>query len=196
MTTYDSDIALDALLAQADDAVLTAVEDGLDLAAGNRALHAAVPTAYRRGARTADWMAAIERFQRQGPDDPAGVDNALLHELLSVLGEAGRAARTLRGRMEASPDGVQLQYVSNRLSALANGARRRMANGPAALRALEEIRRSVARILSSLEDIDGEAHGLAAHFVLFDDLLVQAHALVVRLFADHGERPFLPVPAR
>jgi hypothetical protein len=50
MTHFDSDAELDALLRSADEAVLTAVEDGLDLDVGRAVLFAQV-TVRERGDR-------------------------------------------------------------------------------------------------------------------------------------------------
>ncbi|MFE7116800.1 hypothetical protein ACFU99_15430 [Streptomyces sp. NPDC057654] len=44
MPHFDSDAALDALLAEADNAVLTAVDERLDLDAGRAALFTSVTT--------------------------------------------------------------------------------------------------------------------------------------------------------
>ncbi|MFI0820767.1 hypothetical protein ACH4TX_32180 [Streptomyces sp. NPDC021098] len=55
MTHFDSDAALDALLQTADDAVLTAVNDGLDLDAGRAALFTLVTTPERGDRQPPSW---------------------------------------------------------------------------------------------------------------------------------------------
>lgn len=201
MTTYDSDTALDALLGRADEAVLAAVEDGLDLAAGRGAMRAAARPTNWRPAQAADWTAAIGLIRYGGVGAPAPcAENALLRELLGVLDEAERAARKLHSSLDSAAYGEMLLVVALRLQSLADTARLREADGPPTLRTLDQSRRIVARIQDGLADIEGldglERLGLTDLFALFDELLVRAQALVVRLFADDGELSFLPVPVR
>ncbi|MGB8947103.1 MAG: hypothetical protein WCD21_43755 [Streptomyces sp.] len=202
MTTYDSDAALDALLTRADDAVLAAVEDGLDLTAGRNALLSVEPTHEWTPTMTAQGLAAVAEWPAAATllpaaHAPAGAENALLRQLLSVLGEAGRAALLLHCRLDIPSQGELLHEVARRLRILADTARMRKADGPTALRTLEVFRQCVAQIWDDLPDLDGESFpGLAAHFAVFDELLVQAQSLVVRLFADDGETCFLQAPTR
>lgn len=200
MTPYDTDTALDALLGQADDAVLSAVQDGLDLTAGRRALRPNSGVLERSMQLMTVWAASVhDNLQFRGPDGPP-CENGLLVELLAVLNEAGRAARILQSSLESPAYGEMLLGVAMRLRMLADTARQRKADGPPTLRTLEQSREIVAQIRDSLANVDGldgvEVDGLADRFAVLDDLLTRAHALVVRLFADDGEPSFLPVPAR
>ncbi|MEV0529934.1 hypothetical protein AB0I66_41655 [Streptomyces sp. NPDC050439] len=200
MTAYDSDAALDALLAGADDAVLAAVEGGLDRTAGQRALHTRAQYTRAQPSTLLADAAAVYMVAHQRSADAAHCENALLAELLDVLAEAGRATRMLRCRLEEPQHLAHLEAAIGLLRILAGAARQRAMDGPTTLRALDMVRRHVGCVKDGIADMEGideaDLAGLPEHFALLEDLLVQAKALAVRLFADDGEMSLLPVPVR
>lgn len=193
MTMHDdSDSALDALLGRADEAVLTTVQASLNQAAdpaavGNEAL------VQHYTSLGSELIAARRRLPTRQAS-PWEESNGLLIELLEVLRQAADTTERLE-RTSAMFTGARIQ-----LQVLAEATRRREADGRDAIIVLGEIRdrlgliqRKVLLNLGVYESPTGEL--ILSSFRSLDELLLRAHDLMVRLFADDGELAFFPLPA-
>lgn len=200
MTNFDSDAALDALLGAADDAVLNAVHDGLDLTAGREAILRTRTEPEDGGERRCSALTAL----LSAPDRAAAHvdqrvtgsvadDNALVDELLELLDDALDALFGLRHSMIRSSCYVPTYEPGVLLESLMDGLRNRTVSERFALATLEEAQEHLLQVHHQLlQQSSAAREGLANQVGRLHDRLTEARPLVVRLFADEGECSFLP----
>ncbi|MFC6064363.1 hypothetical protein [Streptomyces ochraceiscleroticus] len=170
MTNFDSDAALDALLGAADDAVLGALTDGLDLVNGLSATGvtpAPAPRGSRAGTPGPEVAEAAPQDERprapEAPDPlPAPLpassdspssahgsapadDNVLVSELLELLQTALEQLDTLQRSLDRLPYSVSVEAVSAPLAWLREGVALRTADAAFALGALGQAERLLKR---------------------------------------------------
>ncbi|MFF4795483.1 hypothetical protein ACFY2M_38510 [Streptomyces sp. NPDC001276] len=203
MTHYDSDAELDALLRSADDAVLTAVEDGLDLDAGRAVLFAQVTIR--------------EHGDRQPPGWKIGPNGSVRHstrvhdvngrvtKILDLLDQISYDLDLLRRWLDCLSEGRPLGpgHVENAailLAALAVGVRERNMSEETALGLVEQAKTVLRTLWTDVRPhIEGEEdqRSAADRLLNLELALVATNSLVVELFADDGDQSSLrPVPTR
>ncbi|MFJ1562446.1 hypothetical protein [Streptomyces mirabilis] len=225
MTHYDSDAELDALLRSADDAVLTAVENGLDLDAGRAVLFAQV-TVREHGDRQPPG-------RKIGPDgsvtDFAGIPveaalqreiypngsvrhraivndvNGRVTQILDLLDRISYDLDLLRRWLDCMSEGRPLgpghvENAATLLAALVVGVRERNMSEETALDLVQQAKTVLRRLWTDVRPhIEGEEdqRSAANRLLNLELALVSTKSLVVELFADDGDQSSLrPVPTR
>ncbi|MFJ3800003.1 hypothetical protein ACIPSJ_27440 [Streptomyces sp. NPDC090088] len=225
MTHFDSDAELDAVLRSADEAVLTAVEDGLDLDAGRAVLFAQVTACEREDRQPPGW--------KIGPDgsviDFAGISveaalqrdnqahgsrrlrasvndvNGRVTQILDLLDRISYDLDLLRRWLDCVSEGRPLgpghvENAATLLAALVVGVRERNMSEETALGLVAQARTVLRKLLVQIHlNIGGEEDRSSAvkRLLNLNLALVATNSLVVELFADDGDQSFLrPVPTR
>jgi hypothetical protein len=226
MTHFDSDAELDALLQTADEAVLTAVEDTLDLDAGRAAIFALVTTPDRGDQQPPSWT-----IGRDGTvTDFAGIPveptyqheiriegsvmhwsctietNDLVNQILELVDEISYDLDLFRRWLDCLSDDEPLvpgrvENAATWLAVLVMGVRERNMSEQMAVDTVGKIRHELRLIQAELRPcFDGKAEDRKATHVRISRLdrsLTTAKRLVEKLFADDGDHSFpLPVPVR
>ncbi|MEU7664350.1 hypothetical protein [Streptomyces lincolnensis] len=225
MTHYDSDAELDALLRSADDAVLAAVEDSLDLDAGRAVLFAQVTVREHGDRQPPGW--------KIGPDgsvtDFAGIPveaalqreiypngsvrrstrvndvNGRVTNILDLLDQISYDLDLLRRWLDCLSEGRPLgpghvENAATLLAALVVGVRERNMSEQTAIGLVEQAKTVLRTLWTEVRPhLEGEEdqRSAADRLLNLELALVATKSLVVELFADDGDQSSLrPVPTR
>ncbi|MFJ2736036.1 hypothetical protein [Streptomyces sp. NPDC087317] len=225
MTHYDSDAELDALLRSADDAVLTAVEESLDLDAGRAVLFAQVTVREHGDRQPPGW--------KIGPDgsvtDFAGIPveaalqreiypngsvrhstrvndvNGRVTNILDLLDQISYDLDLFRRWLDCLSEGQPLgpghvENAATLLAALVVGVRERNMSEETALGLVEQAKTVLRTLWTEVRPhLEGEEDQRSAADRLrnLELALVATKSLVAELFADDGDQSSLrPVPTR
>ncbi|MEU5647644.1 hypothetical protein [Streptomyces milbemycinicus] len=174
MTHFDSDAELDALLQSADDAVLTAVNDGLDLDAGRAALFSLVTTPEGGDRQPPGWVISPDgtvtdfagipvehTYEYEVSFDgsvmqvvcwPSTVEtNDLVNRILDLLDEISHDLDGLRRWLDCVSEGKPLvpgrvEKAATWLAALVLGVRERNMSEGAALSSIHMVRHELRQV--------------------------------------------------